>query len=291
MRFGLYVPLFGDYADARVLASLARDAETAGWEGFFLWDHVFTDWPDRLVDPWVALTAIALNTEHIRLGTLVTPLPRRRPWKLARETVSVDHVSNGRLTLGVGLGANLEEFDYLDEPSDLKVRAAMLDEGLEVLTGLWQGKPFSYAGQHYRIKEALFMPGPIQQPRIPIWAAGSWPTKAPFRRAARWDGVFPLNRDDFMKDLSPEQFRDILSYVREQREQQPEDLPFDLVLKRNTLPKGRDEDRAAVEAYEKAGVTWWVEGISPWRFGWQGDGGWPLTAMQDRILMGPPRVD
>ena len=129
MHFGLYVPPFGEYADARVLASLAHEAETIGWEGFFLWDHVFTDWPERIVDPWVALTAVSLTTEKIRLGTLVTPLPRRRPWKLARETVSVDHVSNGRLTLGVGLGVNIEEFDYLGEPSDLKVRAGMLDEG------------------------------------------------------------------------------------------------------------------------------------------------------------------
>lgn len=286
MHFGLFVPLFGDYANARVLASLARDAETAGWEGFFLWDHVFTDWPDRLVDPWVALTAIALNTEHIRLGTLVTPIPRRRPWKLARETVSVDHLSNGRLTLGVGLGVNIEEFDYLGEPSDLKVRAAMLDEGLEILTGLWQGKPFSYTGQHYRVKEALFMPVPVQQPRIPIWVAGSWPNKAPFRRAARWDGVYPLNRDAFSNDLSPEQFMDIGSYIRKYR---PESLPFDLVLKRNKLPKERGEDRADVAAYEKAGVTWWVEGVSPWRFGWEGEGNWPLAAMHDRILMGPPK--
>ena len=173
MRFGLFIPIFGDYADARVLASLAREAETSGWEGFFLWDHVFTDWPDRLIDPWVALTAIALNTEHIRLGTLVTPLPRRRPWKLARETVSVDHLSRGRLTLGVGLGVNIEEFDYLGEPRDLKVRAAMLDEGLEILTGLWQGKAFHYTGKHYQIQEALFMPSPVQNPRIPIWVAGS----------------------------------------------------------------------------------------------------------------------
>ena len=287
MRFGLLVPLFGAYADARVLAALAHEAETAGWEGFFLWDHVFTEWPDQVVDPWVALTAIALSTEQIRFGTLVTPLPRRRPWKLARETVSLDHVSNGRLTLGVGLGEYIQEFDYLDEPGDLKVRAAMLDEGLEVLTGLWQGRLFSYPGEYYRIREALLMPTPVQQPRIPIWVAGQWPKKAPFRRAARWDGVFPLNHEDYMNDLSPEQFRHILSYIREHRSAA---APFDLVLKRNNLAKDRGEDRAAVAAYEKAGVTWWVEGISPWRFGWQGDGAWPLAAMHDRIFLGPPRA-
>lgn len=287
MRFGLYVPVFGDYANARVLADLAQDAEEAGWEGFFLWDHVFTEWPDRVVDPWVALTAIAINTSRLRLGTMVTPLPRRRPWKLAREAMSVDHVSNGRLTLGVGLGEFVQEFDYLDEPSDLKVRARMLDEGLEVLTGLWRSEPFSYAGEYYRIREALFMPAPVQKPRIPIWVAGQWPNKAPIRRAARWDGVFPLDSDNFVKDLSPEQYGAILSYIREHR---ADHAPFDLVLKRNKVAQSPDEDRADVAAYEEAGVTWWVEGISPWRFGWQGDGGWPLTAMRDRVLMGPPNA-
>jgi hypothetical protein len=126
----------------------------------------------------------------------------------------------------------------------------------------------------------------VQQPRIPIWVAGQWPNKAPFRRAARWDWVFPLNRDDFMNDLSPEQFREIGSYIRSQRSTE---APFELVLKRNKLAKDRGEDLAAAAAYEQAGVTWWLEGISPWRFGWQGSGGWPLAAMQDRILSGPPR--
>jgi hypothetical protein len=126
----------------------------------------------------------------------------------------------------------------------------------------------------------------VQQPRIPIWVAGQWPNKAPFRRAARWDGVFPLNRDDFMNDLSPQQFREIGSYIRSQRSTE---APFELVLKRNKLAKDRGEDLAAAAAYEQAGVTWWLEGISPWRFGWQGSGGWPLAAMQDRILSGPPR--
>jgi alkanesulfonate monooxygenase SsuD/methylene tetrahydromethanopterin reductase-like flavin-dependent oxidoreductase (luciferase family) len=180
---------------------------------------------------------------------------------------------------------NVEEFDYLGETTDLKARAEMLDEGLDVLTGLWQGTTLRYAGRHYQIREALFMPTPLQKPRIPIWVAGQWPTKAPFRRAARWDGVFPLNRDDFVKDVSPEQFGDILHYIRDHRQG---NAPFDLVLKRNKLAADRDEDLSDVAAYENAGVTWWVEGISPWRFGWQGDGDWPLAAMHDRILMGPP---
>ena len=197
--------------------------------------------PLPLVDPWVALAAVALSTQRIRFGTLVTPLPRRRPWKLARETVTLDHLSNGRLTLGVGLGEYMTEFDDLGEPSDLKVRAAMLDEGLEVLTGLWTGQPF----QHLRralsgTAKRCSCPTPVQQPRIPIWVAGQWANKAPFRRAARWDGVFPILRGAFMRDITPEQFADMLRYIRQYR---ADDAPFDLVYKRYKIGKDRDEDR------------------------------------------------
>src|SRR5947209_17503121 len=149
MRFGVTVPNFGPYFQPRTLAALAAEAEAAGWDGFFLWDHVlFGDMP--AVDPWVALSAIALATERIRLGPLVTPLPRRRPVKLARETVSLDHLSGGRLILGAGNGVLSWELDDLDEEADLRTRAAMLDEALAVLTGLWSGRPFSHQGAHYK---------------------------------------------------------------------------------------------------------------------------------------------
>ena len=164
MKFGIYLPNFGPYGDAHVLADLARDAEYAGWDGFFLWDHI-TGWKLPFVDPWVALTAIALNTQRMRIGTTVTPLPRRRPWKLARETVSLDHLSGGRLTLGVGIGGGEAEWDHLGEQPDLKVRGEMLDEALDILVGLWSGESFSYVGKYYQITEAHFLPYKLRDPR------------------------------------------------------------------------------------------------------------------------------
>jgi hypothetical protein len=195
MRYGAYVPNFGPYGDARILADLAYEAEEAGWDGFFLWDQVskstLTPTVDPMVDPWVALTAIALRTRTIRLGMLVTPLPRRRPWMVARETVSLDHLSAGRLIFGVGSGGGYFDFEALGEASGPTTLAALLEEGLEVLTGLWSGEPYRHEGTYYHIKEAQFLPCPVQSPRIPIWVAGIWPAKAPLRRAAGFDGVIP----------------------------------------------------------------------------------------------------
>jgi probable F420-dependent oxidoreductase len=287
MFYSLYIPPFGDYADARALAELARDAEDAGWDGFFLWDHVFMDWPDRVVDPWVALSAIAMNTERIRIGTLVTPLPRRRPWKLARETVSLDHLSRGRLILGVGLGIYRTEFDDLGEPVDLKVRAEMLDEGLDVLTGLWRSQPFSHSGKYYEVKGAHFAPPPVQSPRIPIWVAALWPNRAPMRRAARWDGIYPLNRDNAIQDLTPDQVRDVISYVRQHRQSE---APFDVVHRGTTSGENPERDAEIAASYAEVGATWWLENIHPWRFGWNQQGSWPMSAMRERILQGPPRT-
>ena len=157
MYYGIYVPNFGDETNVRMLATLAREAEEASWDGFFVWDHILyrSNPPVSMVDPWVALTAIAMTTERIRIGTTVTPLARRHPWKLARETVSLDHLSRGRLILGVGLGDPPKvEFAQFGEESDDRIRAAKLDEGLEVVTGLWSGKPFRYQGTHYRIQRS-----------------------------------------------------------------------------------------------------------------------------------------
>jgi alkanesulfonate monooxygenase SsuD/methylene tetrahydromethanopterin reductase-like flavin-dependent oxidoreductase (luciferase family) len=134
MKFGIYLPNFGSYGEARVLANLAQDAENSGWDGFFIWDHI-AGLTLPMVDPWVALAAIAVTTHRIRIGTTVTPLPRRRPWKLAREAVSIDHLSGGRLTLGVGIGGGESEWAHLGEQPDLKKRGVMLDEALSVLVG------------------------------------------------------------------------------------------------------------------------------------------------------------
>ena len=202
MRYGVSMPNFGEHLDVGIIAALARDAEGAGWDGFFLWDHLlaFSPGPVPVVDPWIALTAAALSTRGIRLGPLVTPLPRRRPTTLARQTASLDRLSGGRLILGVGSGALPYEWEYLGEEVDPRVRGAMLDEGLAVLAGLWTGEPFGYHGQHYRVGgappeddwRAIFSPPPAQRPRIPVCVGGTWPHRAPFRRAARWDGACPM---------------------------------------------------------------------------------------------------
>ena len=219
MRFGIELGPWGDFADPGVLAELAREAEAAGWDGFFVWDAMVYDPPGVLTakaDPWVALAAVAMATERVKLGPMVTPLPRRRPWKLAREAVSLDQLSDGRLILGVGLGdPSEEEFAWFGESGiDHATRARMLDEVLAILDGLWRAEPFSFTGEHYRLHEMTFAPPPRQSPRIPIWVGGWWPNTAPMRRAARWDGVAPGRLG---APLTPADLRALVAYIGEQR--------------------------------------------------------------------------
>jgi alkanesulfonate monooxygenase SsuD/methylene tetrahydromethanopterin reductase-like flavin-dependent oxidoreductase (luciferase family) len=272
MRYGVYAPNFGTFADPHLLAELAREAERAGWDGFFLWDHILFDPPVPMADPWVALAAMAMTTERIKLGALVTPVPRRRPWKLAREAVTLDHLSRGRLILGAGIGGDWSrEYTAFGESADDRLHGAMLDEGLAVLTGLWSGESFSYQGTHYHVRNARFLPTPVQTPRIPIWVGGYWPHKAPFRRAARWDGVYPL----FDGVLSPARIREIVAYVQSQR---TTDAPFDLVLGDLAFAETPPDSDLLAE-YAAAGVTWWFHcfmgGITP-------------AAARARLRQGPP---
>jgi probable F420-dependent oxidoreductase len=286
MKFGIYLPNFGPYGDARVLANLAQDAENSGWDGFFIWDHI-AEWKLPMVDPWVALAAIALTTHRIRIGTTVTPLPRRRPWKLAREAVSIDHLSGGRLTLGVGIGGGKPEWDDLGEQPDLKKRGKMLDEALNVLVGLWSGESFSFAGQYYHIKNAQFLPKPVQQPHIPIWVGGNWPNKAPFRRAAKWDGVFPLfSVWDNEQQLA--QIDDMLRYLKEHRKNEK---PMDIISLGVTPDAQSKEGVEWVEQRRALGATWWLECLTPDRAGVEDyEAQWPVDAMRERVLQGPPRL-
>lgn len=280
MKYGIYLPNFGPYGNAKMLASLARDAEEAGWDGFFLWDHI-AGYPLEMVDPWVALTAVSLNTTNIRIGTTVTPLPRRRPWKLAREAVSLDHLSNGRLILSVGIGLGEAEWDYFGEEANLKARGQMLDEALTIVDGLWQGEPFTFSGEHYHIQDAHFLPKPKQNPRIPIWIGGFWPNKRPFRRAAQWDGMFPLFQDEDRSQVLA-QLRDAVEFANTCRET---DEPFDVVMTGFT---DGDDGSEVIRPYRDAGVTWWLECIAPFRYGVGFDQEWPVEALRQRILQGPP---
>src|SRR4051812_8699584 len=193
MKQAVNLPVIGEYSDPKLLAELAAEAEQAGWDGVFVWDALVLDSNLRppVTDPWIALAAIAANTERVKIGTMIAQLARRRPWKVAREVVALDHLSGGRMILGVGLGfAQQADFEQFGEEGDARVRARKLDEALDIIAGLCTGEPFSYHGDHYHIEETVFTPRPLQS-HIPIWVAGYWPNKKPFQRAARWDGMCP----------------------------------------------------------------------------------------------------
>ena len=260
MRFAIDLPNFGEYSDPHVLAELARASEDAGWDGCFIWDHIQVERSVPVADPWVALAAMALVTRRIRIGPLVTPLFRRHPWKVARETVTLDHLSGGRLALGVGLGSDMfGEISAFDGPVDDRRRAEMLDESLAIVTGLWGGESFSFNGKHFRVNNARFLPTPLQLPRIPIWIAGSWPKKLPFRRAASYDGVVAV-RGDFQSALSPAQVSDLVAYIRRFRST---DSVFDVLQFGETPGQNKTQDREIVAPYATAGSTWWIESVFP----------------------------
>jgi alkanesulfonate monooxygenase SsuD/methylene tetrahydromethanopterin reductase-like flavin-dependent oxidoreductase (luciferase family) len=290
MKFALYLPNLGPYADARTLANLARDAEQAGWDGFFIWDHIARDFLIEVVDPWVSLAAIAMTTKHLRIGALVTPMPRRRPWMLAKETAALDHLSRGRLVFGVGIGTGRSsEWANFGEEIDPKTRGQMLDEGLDIITGLWTGQPFNYRGDHYQIAESQFLPATLQQPRIPIWVAGYWPNKVPMRRAARWDGVFPLERGNSLGIASLATFKAAVSYVNDQRAGLGLEGPFEYVHRGTTDPdRGQAIDTAA--QFAEAGATWWLEHMAPTMFGSDWLEEWPVEQMHEHIVQGPPTI-
>jgi alkanesulfonate monooxygenase SsuD/methylene tetrahydromethanopterin reductase-like flavin-dependent oxidoreductase (luciferase family) len=280
LHFGILVPNFGNCCGSpRELAELAVEAENSGWDGFFIFDHILYSNNEHvpLVDPWIALAVIAMNTKRMRIGPLVTPLARRRPWKLARETVSIDHLSNGRLTLGVGLGDPADvEFTSLGENGEDRTRAAKLDEGLEVLVGAWQGESFSYLGKHYEVRNVQFQPRPLQSPRIPIWVAGRWPRREPFLRAARWDGVFPLGLTPGSK-LNPDEIRKVLSFIRKHR---ADTFAYDIVA--TSGGNGQEDDNEMLHAYAAAGATWWMKDVRRWRNS--------REELGSRICKGPPRI-
>jgi alkanesulfonate monooxygenase SsuD/methylene tetrahydromethanopterin reductase-like flavin-dependent oxidoreductase (luciferase family) len=280
MRFAIDLAHFGPFSNPHLMAELAHEAEEAGWDGFFLWDHLNyhqagLPQPVAIADPWILLTAIALHTNYIKLGTMVTPLPRRRPWKLARETVTLDHLSGGRLILGVGLGTNFfGEYHDFGEPTDESVHGEMLDEGLAVLMRLWSGEAFSYEGQYYQLSQVQFLPKSLQQPHIPIWVAGNWPHKKPFHRAAQFDGVFPQR---LSRALTSEDFHKILGYIHARR---TATAAFDVVASGSTSGTDNARDGALVASFAQAGATWWVEGFDPLQ---------TVEQVRQRIHQGPPR--
>ncbi len=262
MRYALYMPNFGAEVSAQSLAELAAEAEQAGWDGMFLWDHMLFSSSQKLnlVDPWIALTAIALKTTRLRFGTSVTPIARRRPWHLARETATLDNLSGGRLILSVGLGdPGSPDFSSFGEEADARRCGEKLDEGLDILAGLWSGKPFSYQGKHYRLEKVAFRPTPLQKPRIPVWVGGFWPHKAPFRRAARWDGIIPLKLSGGSL-LGPEDLSQALDFIRPLRTGA---APFDAAIigTRPGLGKTAPAVKKNLAQLEQSGATWWLQAM------------------------------
>jgi alkanesulfonate monooxygenase SsuD/methylene tetrahydromethanopterin reductase-like flavin-dependent oxidoreductase (luciferase family) len=277
MKYGFVLPS----GDARTAADFAYDAEQAGWDGFFVYEAVWG------TDAWVSLAAGAMRTERIRLGTDLTPLSRMRPWKLASETATLDNLSNGRVILAVGLGAIDTGFAEFGEVTDRKIRAELLDEGLDILTGLWRGQPFSYDGKHYQIKPTEFMPppSPVQQPRIPIWTVGAWPRPKSMRRVLRCDGILPVvvSDDRQLQDTTPDAIREIRAFVEANR---TEPGPFEIVMEGETPGDAPDQAAAIVGKWADAGATWWIE--SRWELPRDAEG---LKVARERILQGPPRLN
>ncbi|UCH32276.1 MAG: LLM class flavin-dependent oxidoreductase [Candidatus Bathyarchaeota archaeon] len=285
MKFGISISNLGIYSDFDGLIALAQDAEEAGWNGIFPWDHVLHK-PRadlRVIDPWIALAAIAANTKKIILGPMITPLARRRPWKVARESVSLDHLSKGRLVLGVGLGSVVnQDFKRFGEACTNATRRTKLDESLQILQGLWKGEPFRFSGKHYSIEDGTtFLPRPYRnRERIPIWVGGGkWPwRKQPFHRAAKFEGTFPEFTHN-NGDIVAEYFENIAKYIEQYRKHLD---GFDFV----TLGKAPQRKAKLKEYFApilKSGrITWWVERV----YNWKG----PLEQIRRRIREGPPDI-
>jgi alkanesulfonate monooxygenase SsuD/methylene tetrahydromethanopterin reductase-like flavin-dependent oxidoreductase (luciferase family) len=279
MKYGFIIP----GGDIHTVADLAAEAEAAGWDGAFYWDGIYIKEAGPMYDPWVTMAAMALRTTRVRLGAIISPLSRRRPWKFARETVSLDHLSRGRLIVPVGLGA-LEDggFGKVGEPIDRKTRAELLDEGLDILTGLWSGEPFHYDGKHYHLDEMTFLPKPEQAPRIPIWVVGMWPSERSMARALRYDGLLPTTRtpEGEIREVTPDDIRTMAAYVAERRTQA---TPFDIVMEGETPGDNPAQAASIVRPFAAAGATWWNES----RWGAMND----VELVRTRIRQGPPRIE
>ncbi len=273
MKIGLTVP----YTVARKVADTAAVAEDAGWEGLFIGDAIWC------ADPMIALAAAAMVTKHIKLGTLITPVPLRIPWKLASESAALDNLSGGRMILGLATGATWMGWQsFPDEVTDTKARAEMLGEMIDILTLLYQRKQFDYDGKHYHVKLTLmdemhYPPKPVQQPRIPLWAVGVWPRKKSMQRAMKSDGLIPhkISAEGKFEEVTPSDLCEMKTYVDANRALQ---TPFDYVMQGNTRDLAPAQAQEKLAAWQAAGVTWWIEDLY----------GLPEEQIMERIKQGPP---
>lgn len=285
MKFGMSIRNMDKFADLDGLVDLAVDAEKAGWDGIFLWDHMLHRSTIRraIIDPWIALAAIAVETKKLVLGPMITPLARRRPWKVARETVTLDHLSRGRVILGVGLGwPRFDDFERFGDEGDEKIRAERLDEGLQVLQGLWRGEPFEYVGKHFQIAQnTVFLPKPYgDKAFIPIWVGGGrWPRKRrPFRRAARFNGCYPeYHSKDGTKVAN--YFENLKTYIKRFRANLD---AFDFVVMGQAPRKQEPIDAFFAPILKTGTITWWIEKV----YNWAGN----LETIRKKVRKGPPSL-
>ena len=256
MNYGVALP----YTTPRTVAKLAKLAEESGWDGCFLGDAIWT------LDPMINLAAAAMTTSHIRLGTMITPVPLRIPWKLASESLALDHLSEGRLTLGLGAGAVWMGWNaFPDEVSDTRARAEMLDETIDILTLLYQRKQFDYDGNHYHLKLTQldlqhYPPRPIQQPRVPLWCVGLWPHKKSMQRVLKCDGMIveKRNPENQWEEVTANDIREIKASLEANR---TIDTPFDIVLNGKVADLDRSQLQDKLLPLIEAGATWWIEDL------------------------------
>ncbi len=275
LKYGFVFP----DGDARAVSEMAREAEQAGWDGIFVPEPVWH------IDAWIKLTAAAMTTSRVRLGTLLSPLPRMRPWKVAAETATLDNLSGGRVILSLGIGWLMYGYQaFADEVTDTKTRAELLDEGIDLLTLLYASKPFKFEGKHYHVNLATwnaeyFPPAPVQQPRIPLWTVGVWPRKQSMRRVLRCDGLLPtvLGPDGQFRQLLPADLAEMKAYVDANRTLT---TPFDYIVEGKTVDLSPDETAEKLDPWVQAGATWWIETLYDV----------PGEKRMERLRQGPPAV-
>lgn len=270
MKCGVVLP----YGDAKLAMDLAVLAEAHGWDGFFVWEPVWG------IDAWVCLTAAAVKTQTIRLGTLLSPLSRMRPWKIASEVATLDNLSGGRVILSVGLGAADTGFHQFGEQTDMRIRAELMDEALDIVTGLWRGQPFNYDGRHYQVKECDFYPPPppVQQT---IWVVGLWGSRKSMSRVTRYQGLLPSVRgsDNKWRKLTHGDVRQMRDFVT--LEGCGED--FDIVVEGTTPGTDVKTARDEVRGWQEAGASWWIEAM--WSAQFESN---VTELITERIKQGPP---
>jgi alkanesulfonate monooxygenase SsuD/methylene tetrahydromethanopterin reductase-like flavin-dependent oxidoreductase (luciferase family) len=273
MRFGVILP--GGSATEQLEQAVL--AERSGWDGVFVWEAAYG------VDAWSLLSAMAVSTSRVRLGTMLTPLPWRRPWKVASQVATLDQLSGGRAILAVGLGAVGTELPSTGEVLDRRERAEMLDEGIDLIRELWAGRS-SYHGRHYDYetdRDDLAAVGRPVQERIPIWVVGAWPKPKSMRRVLRCDGIMPSFRLPDDRDGGPDDVRAMCEWLAAHGARPDLD-----VIAEGETPGGRASGAQIVVPWAEAGCTWWLE--SRWEMPHHSEE--RMAQVRDRIAAGPPAV-